>query len=60
MIKMLILDVLEEIFISLRCGNKGNIAVYGDVGKNANKLDRGKFKVLLSHGCEKDVVDFGF
>ena len=56
-IKMLILGVLEEIFVSLRRGNQGNnIAVYVDVGKNASRLEKGKFKVLLSSGIDKDQV----
>lgn len=60
-IKMLILGALEEIFVSQRCGNKGNnIVVYVDVGKNAHKLERRKMKVYLSHGHERQVTGFGF
>ena len=56
-IKMLILGCLEEIFVSLRRGNSGNnIAVYVGSGKNAGKLEKRKFKVLLSHGVDKGVV----
>ena len=58
---MLILGALEEIFVSLRCGNKGNnIVVYVDVGKNAAKLEKGKMKVMLSHGVDREVCAFGF
>ena len=45
-IKMLIVGVLEEVFVSLRRGNQGNnIIVYVDVGKYVHKLENGKLKV---------------
>lgn len=64
MIKLLIVGVLEEEFIAVRCPGRvgNNIVVHIVEGKlkKIMSIEQNRFKVLMSHGVDKCTDDFGF
>ena len=51
-LKLLIMNAIEEEFIKMQTGPTTSIIVYLRVGRNAIKVRNGKFKVIMSNGID--------